>query len=314
VSQGFDIRVRGHRLRAKRFGSRDAPLVLGLPGLSGNVESFGYLGERIGRDGLQVVAIDWRGRGRSETTGPGTYGLESHALDALAVAEDLGFATFGVIGQSMGGSVGMKIAQLASRTLVGLVLLDVAGRVDRGIGAVIADSLARLDKTFASADEYVAAVQAHGLVQPWSDHWERLHRYELEEAPAGVRPRTNTAAVAEDRAYTATQDPYDRWNHLTMPTLLLRASRELRPGSGHVVPTHDRDLFRQRVPHAVIVEVDANHLTINAHPDTPKLIKPFLHHALHQRPESSQATLDRQSGTARDAPQNHPSSGHRLRS
>jgi hypothetical protein len=87
--------------------------------------------------------------------------------------------------------------------------------------------------------------------------------------------------VAEDRAYTATQDPYDRWSCLSVPTLLLRASRELRPGSGCVVPVDDCDLFRQRVPHAVIVEVDANHLTINTHPEAPNVIKRFLDGVLH---------------------------------
>ena len=276
ASGEFDIHVCGHRLHAERFGSRAAPLVLGLPGLSGNVKSFSYLGGRIGGDAVQVVAIDWRGRGRSEATGPGSYGWESHARDVLAIADSLGAPTFGVIGQSMGGSVGMKVAQLAGRRLAALVLLDVAGRVDRGVGTVIADSLARLDRTFASPDDYVAAVRAQGLVRPWSDHWERLYRYELEDVADGVRSRTSAAAVAEDRAYTATQDPYDRWRRLTMPTLLLRARRELRPGSGHVVPADDRDLFRQRVPHAVVVEVDANHLTINTHRETPTVITSFL--------------------------------------
>jgi pimeloyl-ACP methyl ester carboxylesterase len=264
----------------ERFGSRDAPLVLGLPGLSGNVKSFSYLGDRIGGDALQVVAVDWRGRGRSETTGPGTYGWESHAQDVMAVADGLGFATFSVIGQSMGGSVGMKIAQLANRKLTALVLLDVAGRVDHGVGAVIADTLARLDRPFASAEDYVAAVRAQGLVQPWTDDWERVHRNELEDVLGGVRARTSAASVAEDRAYTATQDPYDRWDCLTMPTLLVRARRELRPGSGYVVPAYDCDLFRRRVPHAAIVEVDANHLTINTHGVTPIVIKRFLDDAL----------------------------------
>jgi hypothetical protein len=99
--------------------------------------------------------------------------------------------------------------------------------------------LGRLDETLPSAEKYVAAVRAQGLVEPWSDDWERLHRYELEDVFAGVRTRTSAAAVAEDRACTATQDPHDRWSCLSMPTLLLRASRELRPGSGCVVPVDD---------------------------------------------------------------------------
>jgi pimeloyl-ACP methyl ester carboxylesterase len=94
--------------------------------------------------------------------------------------------------------------------------------------------------------------------------------------PDGVRARTNAAAVSEDRAYTGTQDPHERWSDLTMPTLLLRATKELRTGSGYVVPATECDLFRQRVSHAVVVEVDANHLTINTHQETLNAVERFL--------------------------------------
>jgi pimeloyl-ACP methyl ester carboxylesterase len=79
-------------------------------GRDGKGDDVNYLGERIGGDTLQLVALDWRGRGRSERTPAGTYGWENHALDVLAVAGALGYQTFAVIGQSMGGSVAMKIA------------------------------------------------------------------------------------------------------------------------------------------------------------------------------------------------------------
>jgi hypothetical protein len=82
--------------------------------------------------------------------------------------------------------------------------------------------------------------------------------------------------VTEDRNYTATQHPYDRWSYLTMPTLLLRATRELRPGAGYVVPADDRDLFLRQVRHGTVVEVDANHLTINTHPEAATAIDNFF--------------------------------------
>jgi pimeloyl-ACP methyl ester carboxylesterase len=115
------------------------------------------------------------------------------------------------------------------------VLVDVAGRVDPGIGPVIASVISHLDET---------------LVDP--------------------------VAVAEDRAYTATQDPYRRWQHLTMPTLLLRATQELHAGSGHVVPADDRERFLREVPRSTLIEIDANHLTINTHPEAANAIGSFL--------------------------------------
>ena len=61
-----------------------------------------------------------------------------------------------------------------------------------------------------------------------------------------------------------------------MPTLLLRATQELRPWSGYVVPAADRDRFLREVPGATVVEVAANHLTINTHPETAEAVRNFL--------------------------------------
>jgi pimeloyl-ACP methyl ester carboxylesterase len=250
--------------------------VIGVPGLTGNLEHFRFLGEHIGGDQLQLLALDLRGRGKSEITPSGTYGWENHALDVLAAADALGSDRFAVVGQSMGGSIAMKIAARDCTRLEAVVLVDVAGRVDRGVGPVIAAATRRLDRVYDSAEHYLDEVRAQGLIEPWDPHWDRAYRYELQPVDRGVAPRTSAEAVAEDRAYTATQDPYGRWRHLTMPTLLLRATRELLAGSGFVVPADDRDRFARDVPGATVVEIDANHLTINVQMATAAAIRRFL--------------------------------------
>ena len=276
MSIEFDLLLPSGRLHAQRFGDPRAPLVLCVPGLSGNIKTFDFIGERVGGDSRQLVALDPRGRGGSETTPPGTYGWENHARDVVAVADALGFETFAVIGKSMGASVAMKIAELHDARLEAVVLVDVAGRVDPGIGPVIELSVDHLDTVYESAERYVDAVRSRGLVEPWSEYWQRSSRYELQEVPGGVRSRTSREAVLEDRAYAATQHPYDRWKYLTMPTLLLRATRELRPGAGYTVPGADRDKFLREVRKASVVEVDANHLTITTHAGTATAIRDFL--------------------------------------
>ena len=45
-----------------------------VPGLLANLCGFDRLAGRLAGDALQLVAIDLRGRGRSEVTGAGTYG------------------------------------------------------------------------------------------------------------------------------------------------------------------------------------------------------------------------------------------------
>jgi len=69
-----DIPLASGRLRVRRWGAADAPAVVCVPGLSANLCSFDRLAEWLVGDALQLVAIDLRGRGRSEVTGPGSYG------------------------------------------------------------------------------------------------------------------------------------------------------------------------------------------------------------------------------------------------
>ena len=237
MGEPLDLVVRSRRLRAQRFGPASASLVIAVHGLAGNMHQFDFLGDHLEERGLQLLAIDLRGRGDSAPTGPGTYGWENHALDVLAAADVLGVERFGLLGLSMGGSVAMKAAEFDGDRLTAMVLLDVAGRVDPGVGPAVDAIVARLDQAPGFAD---------------------------------------AEAVAEDRRYTVSQDPYARWQHLTMPTLLVRATRELAPGAGFVVPAADRDRFQREVPNCIVVEIDADHRTIATHPDTAVAVGDFL--------------------------------------
>ena len=67
--EDFDIPLGSGRLRVRRWGAADAPAVVCVPGLSANLCGFDRLAERLAGDTLQLVAIDLRGRGRSEVTG-----------------------------------------------------------------------------------------------------------------------------------------------------------------------------------------------------------------------------------------------------
>ncbi len=250
--------------------------MVAFPGLRGIAEQFAFIGERIGGDELQLVALDPRGRGKSEKTAAGTYGWENHARDVLAVAHALGFEWFSMVGYSMGGSVAMKTAELDESRLQRIVLIDIAGSVDRGVGAVIASEIDNLRMTYDSMEQYLAHVRSASLTEPWDEYSDRAHCAEVAEVDARVAHLTSPEAVEEDRAYTWAQHPYDRWKFLTMPTLLVRATQEMRPGCGFVVPVADRDLFMREVPHATLVEVDANHRTIRRHEATANAIRSFL--------------------------------------
>jgi pimeloyl-ACP methyl ester carboxylesterase len=188
----------------------------------------------------------------------------------------LGFEKFSVIGQSMGASVAMKAAELDAARLRSVVLMDVAGRVDPGVGPVIASLLDRVGHVFESEVECFEAIQQSGLLHPWNEYWDRCYRYDMVQAEGGVHLSTDSVAVAEDRSYGLGQDVYGRWRFLSMPALLVRATRELAHGSGFTVPEDDARAFIARVVRSSLVEIDANHLNLSVHPDAVTAIEAFF--------------------------------------
>jgi pimeloyl-ACP methyl ester carboxylesterase len=279
----FDLQLPSGRVHAQRFGPADAPLVLCLPGLSANMKGFDFLCERLVGDDRQLVAVDMRGRGRSEVTPPTTYGWLNHAKDAFAIADALGADGFSILGMSMGGAVAMVCAWMDASRIERIVLLDVCGAPDESAAGPILAAVSRLGAVYPSADAYLSLVRQIGTVEPWSDYWERYFRYELQPVEGGVTARSNPAAVLEDGVFGAgafafgdDAGVYSLWRSLTMPTLLLRASRELLPGFGRIVSDHDRERFPREVPSATVVDVDANHYGINTHEASAEAIGAFL--------------------------------------
>jgi 3-oxoadipate enol-lactonase len=270
------LQLSSGRVHAERRGPPQAPVVVGIPGLSANLRGFDFLAERLAAAGRQVVALDLRGRGLSEVTGPGTYGWPAHARDVLELADQLAVERFAVLGQSMGAFVAMEIARLAPGRLMAAVLLDACGVPDPQTVSPIRAAVARLGSVYPSLEGYLALVQQLGTVRPWSPYWERYFRYELAEVPGGVQARSDRAAVLEDADYGEANDLRKLWSSLTMPVLLVRATQPLLGEVGFIVPAGERDAFLAAVPSAALVEIDANHYGVNTHPDSAAAIVRFL--------------------------------------
>ena len=275
--QDFDVRVPAGRLRARRHGDERAPLVLALPGLTANLSSFDYIGERLGGREIQLVALDLRGRGFSDAGPPGSYGWEAHARDVFAAADALGATRFALVGWSMGGLVAMQMAAMDAARLERVALVDVATTAEPDWESVIRMSVDRLKSVAPSRIAYKDAVKAIGIIEPWNEYWERYFDYELEEVEGGVRARTRYEAAVEDFEYGLRRDPAQLWPHLTMPVMLLRATRPLLPGTSlFIVKDQQRDALAGAVALFEVVEIDANHYTIATRPETVAALRAFL--------------------------------------
>ena len=265
------------RLRALRFGKESDRPVICIPGITSNSRAFTFFGERLAGAGLQVIALDLRGRGFSDKTGLGTYGWKNHARDVFGAADALGINEFDIIGHSMGAWVGMQAVSMDKQSRIRrLVLVDGLGLPSASAARVIAKNARRLKYVYRTADDYVQAVQSLGLITPWNEYWERHYRYELVDASGGVRTRTKRLAVYEDIAYAATHSRRALWRSIAGPVLVVRAARPLADPNGFVITARDLARFMKLRPSSIVKEIDANHYGILMHEDSVAAIRGFL--------------------------------------
>lgn len=268
------VALPGSRLHALAWGDPADPLVLCVPGLSAHAGAFAAMAPLLAAGGRRVVALDLRGRGGSPDTGPGTYGLDRHAADVLAAAAALGAQRFDWIGWSMGALVGILAAAMAPERIGRLGLLDAAGPLDDAALEAVLAALARLDAVFADPETYVAGVRDAGSIGAWSGFWADYFRAELIPVEGGWTPATSRAACQEDIEATDFGALEAAWPALTMPALLVRATRPL--GTGFVVPEATRDAVRAAAADLEVAEVDADHYTVVTAPATADALVALL--------------------------------------
>ncbi|NVD06075.1 alpha/beta fold hydrolase [Vibrio sp. JPW-9-11-11] len=97
--------------------------VILLHGLFGNLDNLGLLARDLKTD-HRVISVDLRNHGESFHSTEHNYALM--AQDVKALLSHLAISDAIVIGHSMGGKVAMKLADIASDTIVKLLVLDMA--------------------------------------------------------------------------------------------------------------------------------------------------------------------------------------------
>lgn len=104
--------------------------VLCIHGLTRNSKDFEDVAPWIAAQGRRVLAVDVRGRGRSDRDPrPGNYQPRVYARDMLALLDALGIARVVIVGTSMGGIIAMALAALRPGAIAAVVLNDVGPEI-----------------------------------------------------------------------------------------------------------------------------------------------------------------------------------------
>jgi pimeloyl-ACP methyl ester carboxylesterase len=226
--------VRGLELVVAESGVGGRPLLL-LHGFTGAKEDFTEWLDPLAERGWHAVAPDHRGHGRSDKpVSEDAYSFSLVADDSMALADELGWGRFTLLGHSMGGMVAQLMATTSPQRLTGLVLMDTGhGPVDG------------LDVDLVAAA--VAIVRAQGmdaLADLVADHPSPLdtpaHRRLLAERPGYAEFSDHKLRTSSAHLYAAlaprfldTPDRLDSLRRLpaNLPTLVMVGDQD-RPFIG----------------------------------------------------------------------------------
>lgn len=205
---------------------------LGLPviclhGLTRNSADFELVAPRIAALGRRTIAVDVRGRGRSDwDSQPARYTPLTYAQDAVRVLDQLKIERAVWLGTSMGGLITMVVAATAPDRVEAAILNDIGPVIDpRGIARIMSYvGKSEPRATWEDAAAAVMTLQGHAFPGVDADFWmtfaKRTYRkradgrLELDYDPAIAQPATGPAPDMRP-IFKALEDT---------PTLVLRGS------------------------------------------------------------------------------------------
>ena len=235
----YTVAVDGGDLLVARWGS-SGPVVLAAHGTTSSYVAWAGVGVLAGSE-VRFLAPDLRGRGDSAGVG-GPYGMAQHARDLRAVLDHTGASSAIVVGHSMGGYVAAMFAGMFPDATDAVVMVDggpaIGPRlppeadVDVVLQRVIGPALDRLDRTFASREEYRAFWREHPAFADTAAELRDLDAYADHDraGPEGaMRSKVSAEAVRADGRDTLLNEAIrSAVENIDAPAVLLVAERGMR--------------------------------------------------------------------------------------
>jgi len=288
----------GPSLYYRSYGS-GSDVIVCLPGLTRNSRDFEDLAEYLAaspRRPWRVICPDMRGRGQSEyDPRPARYRPGVYVRDTWRLLDVLGMERVVVIGTSLGGLLAMVMAYQNAGRLRGVVLNDVGPEFPPDAVARILEYVGR---TPPAADWEEAASVARTNYAPVfpeapDDFWPGFVRMSWAENAEGMPAPDFDSAVGDAmrRAQPVVRaarwlrrlglkrlggmptDPWDAFDALTMPCLVLRGALS------DVLTAEILGRMRQRKPDLEVAEVPGRgHAPLLDEPVSRAAIDGFLAH------------------------------------
>ena len=181
----------GLSLYARDYAPASGPAklpVIAIHGLTRNSADFEVIAPLIAQSGRRVLAVDVRGRGRSDRApDPMTYQPATYAQDVLALLNQTGIERAVFLGTSMGGLITMALTGLKPKLIAAAILNDVGPEVSMvGLTRIAAYAGKPVETpTWADAIAYVKQHNAIALPHYKAKDWDAFARRAFRETDAG---------------------------------------------------------------------------------------------------------------------------------
>ena len=186
----------GLKLHVSAYGARTAAAlpVVCLPGLARTGADFDTLAAALAgnpRRPRYVVAMDYRGRGRSDyDRNPRNYNFANDLADVLAVLTALDIGPAAIVGTSRGGILAMLLASARPTAIAGVVLNDIGPVIDVQGLARIKSYVGNMPepKSFADGAEILRRLFASQFPRLSDDDWAAFSRRAFKEQGGRLLP------------------------------------------------------------------------------------------------------------------------------
>ncbi|WP_372707624.1 alpha/beta fold hydrolase [Brevundimonas sp.] len=172
----------GLSLYARDYAAAAGPAklpMIAIHGLTRNSADFDHIAPLIAQSGRRLLALDMRGRGRSDRApDPMTYQPATYAQDVLALLNQSGIERAVFMGTSMGGLITMALAAIRSEVIAAAILNDIGPEVAKeGLMRIAAYSGQAVDTpTWAAAAAYVKGINAVAFPHYGDKDWDAFAR------------------------------------------------------------------------------------------------------------------------------------------
>lgn len=268
----FKVPVNGGELAVARYGAEGGKPILAIHGITSSNRAWQAFATSMAPHGFTLFAVDLRGRGRSNLL-PAPFGMESHAIDMVAVLDFLRLSKVDVVGHSMGAFVAVALLGIAPNRVKRTVLIDGGLRlalppgftVELVLPVVLGPALARLNMEFASKEDYRNYWKPQAaFIKGWSTAHDEYSDYDLVGEAPKFKPATNPLAVEQDSRDLFDQELIDKTlQNLGDEILMLRAERGLQNEEVPLYPQTVLEALLPKYPKVRVVTVaDTNHYDI----------------------------------------------------